>query len=82
MSDVYDGNFWRDWQSFVAIPGNLLLMLYVDWFQPYKHMPYSVGVIYLVIQNLPRTLRFKAENIIIVGTIPGPREPKLTITHI
>ena len=32
-----------------------------------------------MIQNLPQTLRFKPENIIIVGTIPGPHEQKLTI---
>lgn len=55
-------------------------MLNVDWFKPFKHTVYSVGVIYLVIQNLPRTVRFKPENIIIVGTIPGQNEPKLTIS--
>lgn len=64
--------------EYLVIPGKLLLMLNVDWFRPYKHTVYSVGVIYLVIQNLPRILRFKPE-IIIMGTIPGPHEPKLTI---
>ncbi len=29
----------------------------------------------MVIQNLPREVRFKPENIIIVATIPGPKEP-------
>lgn len=80
LSDVYDGKLWKDWMQiedvpFLSVPGNLMLMLNLDWFQPYKHSPYSVGVIYLVIQNLPRRLRFKPENIIIVATIPGPREP-------
>ena len=42
----------------------------------------SVGVIYLVILNLPRKIRFKPENIIIVGAIPGPREPKLTNSYL
>ena len=79
MTDVYDGKLWKDWKPFLDIPGNLLLMLNVDWFKPFKHSPYSVGVIYLVILNLPRMMRFKPENIIVVGTIPGPREPKLTI---
>ena len=79
LSDVYDGKIWKDWKFYLDVPGNLLLMLNVDWFRPYKHTVYSVGVIYLVIQNLPRTVRFKPENIIIVGTIPGPHEPKLTI---
>ena len=28
-----------------------------------------------MIQNLPRAIRFKPENVIIVSTIPGPKEP-------
>ena len=34
---------------------------------------------YLVGMNLPREERFKQENIIIAGIIPGPREPKVHI---
>ena len=40
---------------------------------------YSVGVIYLVLMNLPRAVRYKRENVIIVGIIPGPSEPPLNI---
>ena len=54
-------------------------MLNVDWMQPFKHTIYSVGVMYLVLMNLPRSERFKRENIILVGVIPGPCEPKLNI---
>ena len=80
MTDIYDGKIWREeWQKYLEVPGNLLMMLNVDWFRVYKHTSYSVGVMYLVIQNLPRKLRFKPENILIVGTIPGPHEPKLNI---
>lgn len=53
----------------------IALSLNVDWFQPFTHTVYSVGVIYLTILNLPRTLRYKNENLIIVGIIPGPSEP-------
>ena len=42
-------------------------------------MEYSTGVIYLTILNLPRNERYKPENIIVVGIIPGPKEPKQTI---
>lgn len=38
-----------------------------------------MGAIYLTIQNLPRSERFKEENVILVGVIPGPSEPKLVI---
>ena len=50
-------------------------MLNIDWFNPYKETLYSVGAIYLIVQNLPRSERFKVENIILVGLIPGPTEP-------
>ena len=42
-------------------------------------LEYSVGVIYLSLNNLPRSLRYRRENIIIVGIIPGQSEPKLTM---
>ena len=35
--------------------------------------------IYLTILNLPRDIWYKPENIILVGIIPGPAEPKYTI---
>ena len=84
MSDVFDGELWKHWlhfngKPFLETPGNLLLLLNVDWFQPFTHSPYSAGIMYLAIQNLPRSLRFKPENIIIIATIPGPKEPKLNI---
>ena len=31
---------------------------------------------YLTIMNLPQEIRFKQENVMLVGLIPGPREPK------
>ena len=51
-------------------------MLNIDWFNPYDETPYSAGVIYFVVQNLPRSERYKFENIILAGIIPGPKEPK------
>ena len=54
-------------------------MLNIDWFQPFKHRVYSVGVMYLVFMNLPRNIRFKRENIVLLGLIPGPSEPPLNI---
>lgn len=80
LSDLYDGRIWKEFLNvagspFLAAPYTFGLMLNVDWFQPYTHTIASVGVIYLAIMNLPRTIRFKLENIIIVGIIPGPSEP-------
>ena len=51
----------------------------VDWFQPFSHIEYSVGAIYLTVQNLPRIARYKEEYIILIGIIPGPTEPSLSL---
>lgn len=69
MGDVYDGKIWQDFQyvsgqPFLPEPHNFALMMNVDWYQPFKHSPYSVGVIYLAILNLPGEERFKDENMI------------------
>jgi hypothetical protein len=53
------------------------LCLNVDWFQPFKHTKY--GAVYLAILNLPRSERYSADNTILLGVIPGPKEPELTI---
>ena len=84
LTDIYDGRLWNDFQmyagkEFLAHPNYLAVGLGCDWFQPYKHVTYSIGVLYLVIFNLPREERFKMENIILLGIIPGPSEPKKTI---
>ena len=80
MSDVFDGRIWQqfmfvDGVPFLALPFNFAFSLNVDWFQPFKHTKHSIGVLYLAVQNLPRRERFRPENIIIVGVIPGPHEP-------
>ena len=79
MLDVYDGKLWEDFlhfsgQAFLSTANSIGFILNIDWFQPYKHRIYSIGVIYLAIMNLPRAVRFKRENII-VGLLPGPKEP-------
>ena len=84
MCDVFEGRIWRDFQtvngcSFLGSPRNYGYMLNVDWMQPFDHTPYSVGVLYLVLMNLPRSERFKRQNIFLVGIIPGPNEPRNNI---
>ena len=51
-------------------------MLNIDWFKPCKHTEYSIGAIYLTLMNLPRSIRFRQENVMLIGLLPGPREPK------
>jgi hypothetical protein len=49
-----------------------------DWalrFQATKEGNYSIGACYLVLNNLPRHLRFLRENISLSLIMPGPNEP-------
>ena len=53
LGDIYDGRVWKEFQNvsgqpFLADPNDL------DWFNPFKHTEYSVGM-YLVVLNLPRS---------------------------
>ena len=80
LGDIYDGRVWKQFHSeFLSTPFSYLLTFNVDWFQPFKRCEYSVGAIYCVVQNLPRVERYKEENVILVGLIPGPKEPSLSI---
>jgi len=77
IGDVYDGQIWYDFNStlghsFLSTPMSYLVTLNVDWFQPFSHTQYSVGAMYLTIQNLPRNIRCKEQNIILVRVMPGP----------
>lgn len=83
LADVYDGDLWKEFQTvdgtaFLKKPRNYGFMLNFDFFQPMKHRKdYSVGVFYLANLNLPRSERFKWENIIVFGVVPSlDREPK------
>ena len=80
-TDVYDGDVWSKYEKFLDAPYNYLLTLNIDWFSPFEYGHYSVGAVYLVIQNFPISIINKPENIILVGIIPGPNEPELTLNR-
>ena len=77
LSEVYDGNVWKQFtdNGFLTDEGSLDLMLNCDWFQPYKYLQYSVGAVYLTILNLPGSVRNKIHNICLIGILPRPHEP-------
>jgi len=68
-------NFFNE-KPFLAAPHNLALILNLDWFTPFKHIQYSIGILYAVVANLPKSERYKLENVNIIGCIPGPKRTK------
>ena len=80
MSDIYDGKIWKEFvnNGFLSQKQCYGLMLNLDWFCPYKHVKkFSVRAFYAVVANLPRSERFKRENVILIGLIPSmATEPK------
>ena len=81
MTDIYDGVVWqsfcRDGNKILASRYSIQLAINIDWFQPYTHVSYSVGVIYICVLNFPHRMRYLKGNIFVVGIIPGPRELKI-----
>lgn len=70
--DLYDGKVWNEFQvygrqSFLADPFSIAVIMNIDWFKPYKHLEYKVGAIYMTVMNLPRYLRYKQENCILIS---------------
>jgi hypothetical protein len=87
LSDVKDGNLLRDipgadGQPFMGSTSNgelrLAWSLCVDWFNPYQNKAVgksaSTGSIVMACLNLPPHLRYKPENLYLVGILPK-REP-------
>ena len=64
LRDVYNGRMWRQFKNFMGVDFHnqerrLGLMLNLEWFQPFHHSPYSVGVLFVTIMNLPREEQYK-----------------------
>jgi len=85
LADIYDGEIWKNFPDISNVPyftpetadSHLGIMINLDWFQPFESSVYSCGAIYGVICNLPREIRFKKENMLTLGLLPGPSEVKL-----
>ena len=72
LNDAYDGKIWNSYQQYegqalLSDPGCFVLTMNMDFFQPYKHVQYSLGAIYCTVMNLPRTYRYEVENVLLIG---------------
>jgi hypothetical protein len=89
LCDIYDGEIWKTFKDepfgedsalFFCnekADSHLGLIVNLDWFQPFDGVSHSTGVLYASIANLPRDIRFKRENMLVLGILPGPDEVSL-----
>ena len=89
MFDIFDGEVLRNFKgphgrthfSEGNGEGRYVFSLSLDFFNPLGNKQagkkISVGIISLVCLNLPPDIRYKPENMFLVGIIPGPNEPPL-----
>ncbi len=72
--DVYSGKVWKRMQKFWKFFKNdyeFGLSLNIDWFRPHKASNKSLGAMYMTVLNLPREIRCKLENILLIGVMPS-----------
>lgn len=77
---------WPDGLSYAQAPQDelrLVLTMGVDWFKVHKggNKTWSVGAVYLIILNLPPTIRYRPENVCLVAIIPGPKKAPTEFLH-
>ena len=95
QTDIFSGDVLRhfsasDGSTFLpsrASEGRYVFGLSVDAFNPFLNKQAgkkaSTTAIYMVLLNLPPSVRYKVENMYLAGVVPGPREPSLTqINHL
>lgn len=84
MRDVYDGTMWRQLCAEYLCRRekviSLVLLGSADWFAPFqKH--YSVGIVQLLLLNLPVQERIKTENALFSVAMHGPKEVSYTLDY-
>lgn len=82
IEDVWDGSILRELCApgrFFSNENNLALSLFTDGVPLYKSSKVSLWPVYLVILNLPATIRNNAENVILSALWVGPKKPSMSI---
>ena len=76
ISDVFDGEYFKET---VSVNNGLYVQLNWDGVSPFKSSVHSIWPIYCVILNLPPELRYKPENMFMVGVWFGKSKPKTDV---
>jgi Transposase family tnp2 len=72
--DCWDGSLYMEHMK-NRDPRHLVLIFFTDGVQAVRQKTHSVWPLMLIQPNLPPDIRYKKENLILVGIIPGPKHP-------
>ena len=82
LRDMWDGRILRTFfkdpmdnnRPLLEDKHNLVLLLYLDFFNPFTRAIHSSGVLCMTVLNLPRSVRYQKKWAMLIGIIPGPEE--------
>jgi len=81
VESIFDGNFYKDTEDkfpdffYSKRHEKLHFAIFVDGFQPFEGVKYTLWAVILICLNLPYEIRMKADNLHILTLIDGPKEP-------
>ena len=81
VRSIHESTGWKTWYSsegvFKGDHRGLVFAFCTDGLNPYAHekTSYSMWPIFLIPLNLPHHMRMKVGSMLLMGIIPGPKEP-------
>ena len=88
VSSVHQSQAWKEWYNkdglFKGDPRALSFAICLDGTNPFAHekTTYSMCPITLVLLNYPENIRKRSASTLLVGIIPGPKEPQNTNAYL
>ena len=82
VCDIHDSDAWKQWYAkngcFAGNARGICFALCTDGVNPFSHVKcqYSMWPIMLNVLNFPLDIRAKTKSLLLVGIIPGRKEPK------
>ena len=72
FDDIHSGSWWK---LNVTSKWDIVVGLSTDGKALFSSSNYSVWLVFIVILNLPPSIRYKIQNIFLIGIYPGPKAP-------
>ena len=73
--DCWDGTLFREHVNSFQEPRHLVFGFFTDGVQVVRQKTHDIWPLLLIQLNLPPKVRYKKRNLILLGIIPGPKQP-------